>query len=212
LLESEQVEPHAALEFEALLPPYRVVGYEAAPSDLCSAATALLGEVPIDVFRYRDHLRDLACRSGWEWIAEDLPPDAVTGSAVVWREGLVFLERRPVTAAVSPGVLDTFGGHVEAGDPVAEAMARELREELGISPLSPRFLTAYERQEDPPGKLYHHGIWLVRSWRGASDPTHPHGVWVRPEAALADPSLNPALVPVLRSLVPVPARGRVQGS
>ncbi len=53
------------------------------------------------------------------------------------RDGLgrLYLQKRSPAKDLFPGRWDTaVGGHVQAGEPVAEALAREAREELGICP------------------------------------------------------------------------------
>ena len=52
--------------------------------------------------------------------------------AVVQREGRILICRRPETAKHLPGYWEFPGGKREAGEPVDECLARELREELAI--------------------------------------------------------------------------------
>lgn len=49
------------------------------------------------------------------------------------REGRLYLQRRPLWKDIQPGKWDTaVGGHIDYGESVASALARETREELGI--------------------------------------------------------------------------------
>ncbi|XVV15901.1 NUDIX domain-containing protein [Actinoplanes sp. CA-131856] len=57
-------------------------------------------------------------------------PEIVTGGLV--REGRVLLVHRSPDRHVYPNVWDLAGGHVEAGESELTALARELREELGV--------------------------------------------------------------------------------
>jgi mutator protein MutT len=46
-------------------------------------------------------------------------------------EGRVFVQRRSATRHVFPGVWDIVGGHLELGETLQEALAREIKEETG---------------------------------------------------------------------------------
>src|ERR1700757_5071677 len=45
--------------------------------------------------------------------------------------GRVFVQRRSATRRVLPGIWDIVGGHIEAGETLEEALAREIKEETG---------------------------------------------------------------------------------
>lgn len=46
-------------------------------------------------------------------------------------QGRVFVQRRSTTRRVLPGIWDIVGGHIEAGETLEEALAREIKEETG---------------------------------------------------------------------------------
>lgn len=59
--------------------------------------------------------------------------------------GEIYLQKRPMWKDIQPGKWDTaVGGHVDLGESVAQALVREVREELGI------------RLETPPTPLAHY--------------------------------------------------------
>jgi len=69
---------------------------------------------------------------------------AVVHLHVLDRSGRLYLQRRSTSKDTNPGLWDTsVGGHVAAGEPVADALAREAREELGIDAAGARPLFAY---------------------------------------------------------------------
>jgi isopentenyldiphosphate isomerase len=69
---------------------------------------------------------------------------AVVHLHVLDRSGRLYLQRRSAMKDTNPGRWDTsVGGHVTAGEPVADALAREAREELGIDAAGARPLFTY---------------------------------------------------------------------
>jgi isopentenyldiphosphate isomerase len=69
---------------------------------------------------------------------------AVVHLHVLDRAGRLCLQRRSPAKDTNPGRWDTsVGGHIAAGEPVADALAREAREELGIDATGARPLFGY---------------------------------------------------------------------
>ncbi|WP_244945324.1 NUDIX hydrolase [Couchioplanes caeruleus] len=60
-----------------------------------------------------------------------LDPLRVAGALVVDDEGRMFFQRRSAERKLFPNTWDIVGGHVEPGETVTEALARELFEETG---------------------------------------------------------------------------------
>jgi ADP-ribose pyrophosphatase YjhB (NUDIX family) len=96
-------------------------------------------------------------------------------SACVWREGRVLLVQRsqpPLT-----GVWSLPGGHVEPGETLAEAAAREVREESGIEIRIAQLAGLYDliRRKDDGTLALHYVIacytahWISGEARAASD-------------------------------------------
>lgn len=59
-------------------------------------------------------------------------PQRVVVAAFLHDAGEVLLAKRPSTKAIAPGKFHLPGGHVEFGEHPADALARELREELAV--------------------------------------------------------------------------------
>ena len=58
--------------------------------------------------------------------------------------GEIYLQKRPEWKDIQPGKWDTaVGGHVDYGETPAEALQREVREELGITEFLPQFVDMY---------------------------------------------------------------------
>ena len=59
-------------------------------------------------------------------------------------QGQLFLQERPQWKDIQPGKWDTAtGGHVDYGEKVADALTREVSEELGVTDFIPEFLGKY---------------------------------------------------------------------
>ena len=112
-------------------------------------------------------------------------------------DGSFLLAQRPA-GKVYAGYWEFPGGKIEPGEPAAQALARELHEELGIEigepyPWITRVFT------------YPHGtvrlqFFRVHEWQGEPQPREEQAItWQRFDAAMAAPML-PANAPVLASL------------
>lgn len=60
-------------------------------------------------------------------------PLQCVGALVVDDDGLIFVQRRSPTRRLFPSSWDIVGGHVESGETLESALAREIREETGWS-------------------------------------------------------------------------------
>ncbi|MDE5958420.1 MAG: NUDIX domain-containing protein [Muribaculaceae bacterium] len=59
-------------------------------------------------------------------------------------DGRIYLQKRPEWKDIQPGKWDTaVGGHVDYGESIAEALRREVREEVGLTQFDEEFLTRY---------------------------------------------------------------------
>jgi len=56
----------------------------------------------------------------------------------------LLLQKRSSNKDVAPGLWDTsVGGHVDLGETITQALEREIKEELGITMINPKFLYSY---------------------------------------------------------------------
>ena len=89
--------------------------------------------------------------------------DCVSG--ILIDKGRVLVERRRSDDAGDPGLVVLPGGHVEPGEPLKHAIAREMGEELGITPnrMIP-VSVAYHVASDGERQRVHY--FHVRDWTG----------------------------------------------
>lgn len=71
-------------------------------------------------------------------------------------QGRIYLQQRPLWKDIQPGKWDTaVGGHVDYGEEIADALHREVREELGLTGLQPAFLLRYIFESEREKELVH---------------------------------------------------------
>lgn len=119
-------------------------------------------------------------------------------AAVIQRaDGAFLLAQRPA-GKVYAGYWEFPGGKVEPGEPAAQALARELHEELGIDPCNAfPWLT---REYTYPHAAVRLNFFRVTAWKGDPHPREDQAiVWQRFDAPLVAPML-PANAPVLAAL------------
>lgn len=104
-------------------------------------------------------------------------------SASVWRDGKVLLVQR---AKPPKGIWAFPGGHVEPGETLQEAAARELREETGMTATFRGLLGLYDViRRDENGMLTVH--YVIASYIGIAGPEEPVAASDAAAAAWADP-------------------------
>ena len=71
-------------------------------------------------------------------------------------KGRLYLQQRPLWKDIQPGKWDTaVGGHVDFGEEIADALVREVREELGIENFVSEFLLRYIFESERDRELVH---------------------------------------------------------
>lgn len=104
-------------------------------------------------------------------------------SASVWRDGKVLLVQR---AKPPKGIWAFPGGHVEPGETLAEAAARELREETGMTAQFSGLLGLYDViRRDADGLLTVH--YVIASYLGIAGPEEPVAASDAAAVTWADP-------------------------
>jgi 8-oxo-dGTP diphosphatase len=126
-----------------------------------------------------------------------LAPVEVAVAVLTRADGAVLLARRP-PGKVYPGYWEFPGGKVEPGESISDALAREVREELGVEvERAYPWITRVFVYPHATVRLHFHRVY---SWRGALQALEHQAIaWQRPETPELAPML-PANGPVLRSL------------
>jgi 8-oxo-dGTP diphosphatase len=111
--------------------------------------------------------------------------------------GDVLICQRPAHK-IYPGEWEFPGGKVEPGEGVEAALARELREELGITVTAARPLIRLRYEY--PELAVDLDTWLVTAWDGTPESNeHPQSAWVAPDELPRWPLLA-ADQPIVRAL------------
>ncbi len=127
-----------------------------------------------------------------------LAPVDVAVGVLIRADGATLLAQRP-SSKVYSGYWEFPGGKIEPGEPVAEALKREIREELGVEiERAYPWITRVFAYPHASVRLHFH---RVVAWRGEPRALeHRALAWELPEAITVAPLL-PANGPVLRSLL-----------
>lgn len=119
-------------------------------------------------------------------------------AAIIERDGKILLAQRPAHADQA-GLWEFAGGKVEPGESQPQALARELREELGIEAEPARYVASHQREVS--GRLITLHAWHVVTFSG--EPLqHYHSalIWCTPAEALQH-ALAPADIPLLETFM-----------
>lgn len=127
----------------------------------------------------------------------------IVAAALLDREGRVLLQRRPQGKEMA-GLWEFPGGKVEPGELPEAALARELREELGIG-VDPANLRPATFASEPLGRRHLLLLlYLCREWEGEPQPLDAAAIeWLRPGemGSYPMPPADKPLIPILEALI-----------
>lgn len=145
--------------------------------------------------------------------------------AIVMQDTAILLGKRAAARVFYPGVWDVFGGHVEPHEAPAQALIRELQEELGITPrafvevaVTTLVVEVASRAagyaQGPAGPMeYEYHLYQVTEWEGTPEnrlrEEHSEIRWVSLEEAAKLELASAAYLPLFHRLA---ARGQAPGS
>ena len=125
------------------------------------------------------------------------------------RDGRVLLGLRSAGRAHYPDVWDVFGGHACAGERPREALARELQEEVGVTPTSMSLL--HVAPHSGAVESYEYRIYLVTAWEGTPENRQPEEhdqiSWVSPAQFENMRLAHPAYVRLFREAIELTGSG-----
>jgi mutator protein MutT len=109
--------------------------------------------------------------------------EALDCVAFIIRSGdQILAERRKMTKRLLPGTLALPGGHVDAGESIDDALARELREELGIVATRSRLVCTLDHHAEEWRRLHY---FAIDAWTGTMENNEAESLhWI----AIDDPS------------------------
>jgi 8-oxo-dGTP diphosphatase len=132
----------------------------------------------------------------------------VVAGALV-ENGTVLLVHRSPTRRAYPDLWDLPGGHVEAGESELQALAREMREELGVHIVAESSSWLGDLRAGSGEDAVHVGVWLIGDWDGSptnrAPDEHDDIAWVGTSELGGLPLVHGDLAALIRCL-PEPDR------
>jgi mutator protein MutT len=108
-------------------------------------------------------------------------------NALLLRADRILLVRRSPRRKAYGGTWSFPGGHVEHQETLEEALVREVREEVGVRPISFVSLGTIEDPNTAPDDPVMYHMYAVRSWEGGEPrllgKEHTELRWFSPESA-----------------------------
>ena len=94
---------------------------------------------------------------------------------IINNDGELYLQKRSTNKDIQPGKWDTtVGGHIDYGETIEEALAREVREELGITHFIPIHVLTYIFESDREREMVN-TFYTVYTGKMQIDPVEIHG-------------------------------------
>ena len=132
-------------------------------------------------------------------LLEKIPTLTVVAAALADANGCVLLQQRAPGRAMA-GLWEFPGGKVEEGERPEAALARELREELGIEVEEGALTPAAFASADNAGRHMLLLLYLCREWRGEPQALDAAALeWLKP-ADMVVAEMPPADVPLVAAL------------
>ncbi|SCG51747.1 NUDIX domain-containing protein [Micromonospora rifamycinica] len=136
----------------------------------------------------------------------------VCGALVV--DDAVLLVHRSPTRRAYPDLWDLPGGHVEAGESERQALARELREEVGVEIVAEACSRVGDLWAGSGEDAVHVAVWHVGAWLGSptnrAPDEHDDLAWVGLSELDGLPLVNGGLPALLRALDRPAASGLIE--
>ena len=106
----------------------------------------------------------------------------------------ILLAKRSADRPFYPGVWDVIGGHCETSESPADALVRELREEIGVKAVVVEQIAVLEEPQPATHGEAHYHMFIVTGWDGEPElrnSEHSELRWVRASEAENLPLAHP---------------------
>jgi 8-oxo-dGTP diphosphatase len=117
----------------------------------------------------------------------------------------ILLAKRSEDRAFYPGVWDVIGGHCEGDETPAEALVRELGEEIGVKPSAFEEIAVLDEPRPAEHGEARYHIFIVTAWGGGQPrlrgSEHSDVRWLGLDDALALPLAHPGYSALFRSVL-----------
>ena len=115
------------------------------------------------------------------------PQNAEYACALIMQDGKILLGRRAHFRATYPSCWDVIGGRIEPGETAEQTLARELQEELAITPRHPRACGTLKDPGHAPETAPLYRFFVVDTWDGGTprlnNHEHSHLAWFTAQQA-----------------------------
>jgi len=115
---------------------------------------------------------------------------------ILWENERLLLGKRASDRPFYPGVWDIIGGHCKEDESLEQTLIRELKEEIGVTPVTFKHIQKTHLILPESTTIYEQHVYLVNKWTGSpynrSETEHSEIAWFSIDDAcrlnLADPS------------------------
>ena len=112
----------------------------------------------------------------------------------------ILLEKRSEHKETDPGLITIPGGHIETGETSVQALFREVKEELDVTPTTYQYLCSLYH---PTKELQLIHYFIVSRWDGEIQPYEAEGIeWRNLESAVVEIAVDEVALKELMRVAP----------
>jgi 8-oxo-dGTP diphosphatase len=112
----------------------------------------------------------------------------ICAAGILVKNKKILLGKRSYNLEFYPGTWDIIGGHLKESETPEQALSRELKEEIGVTPTTFVLIAVLHDPEPLVHGDYEYNIFLVTDWRGSprnlAPSEHEELRWVKISDAL----------------------------
>jgi 8-oxo-dGTP diphosphatase len=91
----------------------------------------------------------------------------ICSAGILFKNNKILLGKRANSRRFYPNVWDLIGGHCSKNEKPADALRRELKEEIGVYNISSSELAILDEPEPDKNGIYKYYIYLIKEWIGS---------------------------------------------